>query len=58
MQNSRRTFETSGPVTKDRNYVVLRTEEIADLVERIKKGRYVVIFAPRQTGKQRFSAGH
>jgi hypothetical protein len=54
MQASRRTFETRGPVYKDRNYVVPRTSEIADLVERIKKGRYVVIFAPRQTGKTTF----
>jgi len=54
MQTSRRTFETRGPVSKDRNYVVSRTAEIADLVERIKNGRYVVIFAPRQTGKTTF----
>jgi len=54
MQAKRRTFETRGPVSKDRNYVVSRTAEIADLVERIKKGRYVVIFAPRQTGKTTF----
>jgi len=54
MQTPRRTFETRGPVKKDRNYVVSRTAEIADLVERIKKGRYVVIFAPRQTGKTTF----
>ncbi|HIE27221.1 TPA: ATP-binding protein, partial [Candidatus Poribacteria bacterium] len=54
MQPQRRTFETRGPVSKDRNYVVSRTAEVADLVERIKKGRYVVIFAPRQTGKTTF----
>jgi len=54
MQTSRRAFETRGPVYKDRNYVVPRTAEIADLVERIKKGRYIVIFAPRQTGKTTF----
>jgi hypothetical protein len=48
------TFETRGPVYKDRNYVVPRTAEVADLVERIKKGRYIVIFAPRQTGKTTF----
>ncbi|MBC8231624.1 ATP-binding protein [bacterium] len=54
MQTTRRNFETRGPVSKDRNYVVSRTAEVADLVERIKKGRYVVIFAPRQTGKTTF----
>jgi len=54
MQKRKRTFETRGPVDPERNYVVPRTAEIADLVERIKQGRYVVIFAPRQTGKTTF----
>ena len=54
MQQKRRTFETRGPVDPERNYVVPRTHEIADLVERIKQGRYIVIFAPRQTGKTTF----
>jgi hypothetical protein len=49
-----RTFETRGPVNPVHNYVVPRTEEIADLVQRIEKGRYIVIFAPRQTGKTTF----
>jgi len=49
-----RTFETRGPVEPSRNYVVPRTAEIADLVQRIKEGRYIVIFAPRQTGKTTF----
>ncbi|MEN8217526.1 MAG: AAA-like domain-containing protein [Pseudomonadota bacterium] len=34
--------------------MVPRTEEIADLAQRIKEGRYIVIFAPRQTGKTTF----
>jgi len=54
MQKRIRTFETRGPVAPVRNYVVPRTAEIIDLVERIKQGRYVVIFAPRQTGKTTF----
>ena len=54
MQKKKRTFETRGPVDPKLNYVVPRTHEIADLVERIKQGRYVVIFAPRQTGKTTF----
>jgi predicted AAA+ superfamily ATPase len=54
MQKKKRTFETRGPVAPAHNYVVSRTAEIADLVERIKQGRYVVIFAPRQTGKTTF----
>ena len=54
MPKPKRTFETRGPVDPDRNYVVPRTVEIADFVERIKHGRYAVIFAPRQTGKTTF----
>ena len=49
-----RTFQTRGPVDPTRNYVVPRTDEIADLVDRIHDGRYIVIFAPRQTGKTTF----
>ncbi|MDM8558193.1 AAA-like domain-containing protein [Candidatus Parabeggiatoa sp. HSG14] len=48
------TFETRGPVDPKYHYVVPRTEEIADLGKRIKDGRYIVIFAPRQTGKTTF----
>ena len=46
-----RTFGTQGPVNPKENYVVSRTEEIADFIDRIKKGKYIVLFAPRQTGK-------
>ena len=49
-----KTFETRGPVDAERNYVVKRTAELADFVERVKQGRYIVIFAPRQTGKTTF----
>jgi hypothetical protein len=54
MLHQKRTFETRGPVDPARNYVVPRTAEVADLVQRIKAGRYIVIFAPRQTGKTTF----
>ena len=54
METSTRTFETRGPVDPARNYVVPRTEEIKDLKRRITEGRYIVIFAPRQTGKTTF----
>ena len=47
-------FETRGPVDAKRNYVVKRTTELADFIARVKQGRYVVIFAPRQTGKTTF----
>ena len=46
-----KTFGTQGPVNPKENYVVSRTEEIADFVDRVKKGKYIVLFAPRQTGK-------
>lgn len=49
-----KTFETRGPVDAARNYVVKRTAELADFVARVKQGRYIVIFAPRQTGKTTF----
>jgi hypothetical protein len=51
---NKRTFETCGPVDPKKNYVVSRKQEVAQLVELIKKGRYIVIFAPRQTGKTTF----
>ena len=38
----------------ERNYVVRRTTELADFIKRVKQGRYIVIFAPRQTGKTTF----
>ena len=49
-----RRFGTQGRVYPDRHYVVARTEEIADFIARVKDGRYIVLFAPRQTGKTTF----
>ena len=49
-----KTFETRGPVKPERNYVVARTEELTDFIYRVEEGRYIVIFAPRQTGKTTF----
>ena len=49
-----RRFGTQGRVYPDRHYVVPRTEEIADFIARVKEGRYIVLFAPRQTGKTTF----
>ena len=46
-----KTFGTQGPVNPEINYVVSRTDEIADFIDRVKKGKYIVLFAPRQTGK-------
>ncbi len=49
-----RCFETRGPVNPQKNYIVSRAEETADFIDRIKMGRYIVLFAPRQTGKTTF----
>ena len=49
-----RRFGTQGPVNPQEHYVVSRTEEIADYIDRVEQGKYVVLFAPRQTGKTTF----
>ena len=47
-------MEHRGPVNSQEHYVVSRTEEIADFIRRVKEGKYIVLFAPRQTGKTTF----
>ena len=49
-----RRFGTQGRVYLEDHYVVPRTAEVADLINRVKEGRYIVLFAPRQTGKTTF----
>ena len=49
-----RKFGTQGPVNPKQHYVVPRTAELAEFIKRVKEGRYIVIFAPRQTGKTSF----
>ena len=49
-----RRFGTQGPVNPQEHYVVSRTEEIADFLTRVEEGKYIVLFAPRQTGKTTF----
>ncbi len=49
-----RWFETRGPVNPEDNYVVVRPKETADFIKRVERGRYIVLFAPRQTGKTTF----
>ena len=49
-----RRFGTHGRVRPDQHYVVRRTAETADFVNRVKDGKYIVLFAPRQTGKTTF----
>ena len=48
---SLREFNTSGPCDARLHYTVPRTEVVALGLERIEKGRYFTIFAPRQAGK-------
>lgn len=49
-----RRFGTQGRVYLDRHYVVPRTKEIDDFNMRVKEGHFIVLFAPRQTGKTTF----
>ncbi len=49
-----RRFGTQGPVHPEKHYVVSRSAELDDFIARVKDGRYIVIFAPRQTGKTTF----
>ena len=49
-----RSFGTFGPVIANKNYVVSRHDELRDFIHRVKQGRYIVLFAPRQTGKTTF----
>ena len=54
MDRKTRRFGTQGRVYPEDNYVVPRTAEVADFINRVKQGRYIVLFAPRQTGKTTF----
>ncbi|MDE0467687.1 MAG: AAA-like domain-containing protein [Candidatus Poribacteria bacterium] len=49
-----RRFGTQGPVNPEQHYVVARIEELTEFIKSVKEGRYIVIFAPRQTGKTTF----
>ena len=50
----KRTFITGGPVIPEENYFVKRERELEDFLKRVEAGKYIVIFAPRQTGKTTF----
>ena len=49
-----RRFGTQGPVNPEQHYIVPRTAELTEFIKRVEEGRYIVIFAPRQTGKTTF----
>ena len=46
-----REFNTSGPCNPALHYTVMREALIAEGQEKVRKGRYFTLFAPRQTGK-------
>ena len=49
-----RRFGTEGRLYPTDNYIVPRTEETTNFINRVKQGKYIVLFAPRQTGKTTF----
>ena len=49
-----RRFGTEGRLYPEDHYIVSRREETADFINRVKQGKYIVLFAPRQTGKTTF----
>ena len=49
-----RSFGTQGRVRPEQHYIVPRTAQVADFITRIRAGKYIVLFAPRQTGKTTF----
>jgi len=46
-----REFNTSGPCNPALHYTVMRETLIAEGFDKVRKGRYFTLFAPRQTGK-------
>ncbi len=46
-----RYFNTSGPCNPEKHYTVIRQQLIAEGLDKIERGRYITIFAPRQAGK-------
>ena len=46
-----REFNTTGPCNPALHYTVMREALIAEGLEKVRKGRYFTLFAPRQTGK-------
>jgi len=49
-----REFNTTGPCDPDKHYTVMREALVAVCTEKVKKGRYITLFAPRQAGKTTF----
>jgi hypothetical protein len=54
MRNNMREFNTTGPCDPARHYTVMREALITTSLVQVKKGRYFILFAPRQAGKTTF----
>ncbi|MCK5717062.1 MAG: AAA-like domain-containing protein, partial [Thiomargarita sp.] len=46
-----REFNTAGPCNPKLHYTVMREDLIVQGIEKVRKGRYFTLFAPRQSGK-------
>ncbi len=46
-----RYFNTSGPCNPQEHYTVMRAAMLAEGMEKIRRGKYLTLFAPRQAGK-------
>jgi hypothetical protein len=46
-----RTFDTTGPCERERNYLVPPEPRLPDAWKFVSQGQYFVVHAPRQTGK-------
>jgi len=49
-----REFNTTGPCDPNKHYTVMREALVAVCIEKVRKGRYITLFAPRQAGKTTF----
>ena len=54
MEKNMREFNTTGPCDPALHYTVMREALMAECIEKVKKGRYITLFAPRQAGKTTF----
>ncbi|MEK7727584.1 MAG: AAA-like domain-containing protein [candidate division KSB1 bacterium] len=49
-----RYFNTSGPCNPQEHYTLMRPALLAEGMEKIRRGKYLTLFAPRQAGKTTF----
>ncbi|MBC8233554.1 AAA-like domain-containing protein, partial [bacterium] len=51
LSKPKRNFCAGGPIPKEGYYVLRDRPEISEIIDKVEKGRYFVIYAPRQVGK-------